>query len=529
MVDATKTMHVNHTSSNDGDYPARLLAKNTVYNLMGRILPMAIALAAIPYIIEGLGVERFGVLTLAWMVVGYFGIFDMGIGRATTKFVAQAISRREQEQLPSLVWTSLLLLVAFGMVAGILAALLTPWLVSDVLNIPEALKGESRMAFLLLAASMPFVLGTSGARGVLEGQQRFRLVNAIKIPASAATFLMPLVVLFFSNNLFHIVAVLVGGRCVVFFIHAYVCIASLPGRKVPQFPHGVVAKRLLGFGGWLTATNVFGALMALGYIDRLIISSKLDMSAVAYYGTPFELTTKLLLVSGGLLGVLFPVFSAYAIDQKHKLEILHQRAVKVLFLSMGMVTIGLVAFASPFLNLWLDESFARESAVVLQLLAVGVLMSAISSPFFGAIQALGRPDLTAKRHLVELPFYAVAMWFCTVRWGIVGAAAVWTAWQVVDIGILLWFLKKLLPSAAARIQYQANIIVVGVVAVTAGAFALSAISDLVTRAVLTLLALAAVLILSWRYILNAEDRRKLLHLLTPLAKPSEQLSTEVKQ
>jgi len=277
------------------------------------------------------------------------------------------------------------------------------------------------------------------------------------------------------------------------------------------------------------ATNIVGSLMALGYIDRLVIGNRLDLSAVAYYSTSFEMTTKLLFLSGGLLGVLFPVFSAYAIDQRQKLEILHQRAVKFLFLSMGMVMIGLVAFASPFLNLWLDESFARETTAVLQLLAVGVFISAVSTPFFGAIQALGRPDLTAKRHLAELPFYAVAMWLCTGRWGIVGAAAVWVAWQVVDIGILLWFLKKLLPSAAARIQYQANVIGVGIIAVTTGAFALSAISDLSTRLVATLLALATVLILGWRYILNAEDRRKLLHVLAPPVKPSEQLSTEVKQ
>lgn len=121
------------------------------------------------------------------------------------------------------------------------------------------------------------------------------------------------------------------------------------------------------------------------------------------------------------------------------------------------------------------------------------------------------------------------MWFCTVRWGIVGAAAVWTAWQVVDIGILLWFLKKLLPSAAARIQFQANVIAVGIIAIIAGAFALSAISDLSTRLAATSLASATVLILGWRYIFNAEDRRKLLHMLAPPAKPSEQLSTEVKQ
>ena len=44
----------------------RLLARNTIWNLIGNGAPMVVAIFCIPILIRGLGKERFGVLTLAW-------------------------------------------------------------------------------------------------------------------------------------------------------------------------------------------------------------------------------------------------------------------------------------------------------------------------------------------------------------------------------------------------------------------------------------------------------------------------------
>src|SRR5215471_13808988 len=67
----------------------RLLARNTVWNLLGQILPMTVGLVAIPILVRGIGVARFGVLSLASVLIGYFSLFDRGIGRALTKLVAE--------------------------------------------------------------------------------------------------------------------------------------------------------------------------------------------------------------------------------------------------------------------------------------------------------------------------------------------------------------------------------------------------------------------------------------------------------
>jgi len=66
----------------------RLLTRNWGLNLAGQILPLGVAVAAMPYVIHGLGAERFGILSIAWTLLGFCGLLDLGLGRATTKFVA---------------------------------------------------------------------------------------------------------------------------------------------------------------------------------------------------------------------------------------------------------------------------------------------------------------------------------------------------------------------------------------------------------------------------------------------------------
>jgi O-antigen/teichoic acid export membrane protein len=69
----------------------RLLARNTIWNLLGQLLPMAVAVVTIPPLVRGIFLARFGVLSLAWIVIGYFTLFDRGIGRALTELVADKL------------------------------------------------------------------------------------------------------------------------------------------------------------------------------------------------------------------------------------------------------------------------------------------------------------------------------------------------------------------------------------------------------------------------------------------------------
>lgn len=489
----------------------RILIKNTLWNFLGQAMPLLVALVSMPILIRGLGTDRFGVLTLAWMVVGYFSLFDIGLGRATTKLAAQYIATNDFDLLSRLVWTSLISLLGFGLVGGLAITILTPWLIIDVLKVPAHLTSETMKAFHLLALSVPFVLATSGARGVLEAQQKFGLVNAIKIPASITAFIAPLLVLPFSSSLYPIVAVLVASRFLVFFIYLYFCKHSHPSLKQKHLPDIDNFKELITFGGWLTITNIVSPLMT--YMDRFVVGMVLSMHAVAYYATSYDLVTRLLIISGSLLGALFPLFNAYAVIDKTRFSQLFDMSVMYLHMVITPIAFTLVVMAEPFLTVWVGHDFAQNGTGVLQILSIGLLINSLAQVPFTALQAMGRPDLTAKLHLLELPLYLGVLWFITPKLGINGVAFAWLLRVIADTACLFWFYRSMTaeaPKARGRLfrltvgNISAMLLSLGITSIFPG---------LSIKILIVLIYIVCFVAFSWR-LLQESEKVKLKTLIT---------------
>jgi O-antigen/teichoic acid export membrane protein len=169
----------------------RLLARNTILNLLGQVVPALAAIVFLPYTLHGLGVARFGILSLAWVLLGYLGLFDLGLGRATIRFVADALGRRQPDTIPAVVWTSFLIQLGSGVAGGAILAAATPLLIPAVIKVPGPLVGEARAVVELLGLALPILVTTSGLRGVLEAHQRFDLVNVVRGLAGVMMFAIP--------------------------------------------------------------------------------------------------------------------------------------------------------------------------------------------------------------------------------------------------------------------------------------------------------------------------------------------------
>lgn len=423
-----------------------LLARNTLINFLGQGIPLFFALLAIPFVIDGLGTERYGVLTIVWIVIGYFGLFDMGIGRATTKFVADFEARGEKRLSP-IILTSIFLLFVIGLAGGGIVVLATPWLVG-FLNIPADMITETTNAFYVLSASIPLVLGSIGARGALEAQQRFTVVNAIKIPASTLNYLAPLLMLPFTTNLQYIVMVMVAGRALTFGGYFWFSIRDEDTFHPAEYPLLKWARDLFGFGAWITVSNLISPIMV--YMDRFILGGILTMTAVAYYTTPYDVVSRLLIVSGSFMGVMFPAFSVASHGDRSEMSPLHRKSIRYLLLVLVPVVIFLIISGRPLLYYWIGGEFAANSTRVLQLLSVGILVNALAMVPYTALQAMGRPDITAKLHMVELPIYLALLWQLSLRFGIEGAALAWVIRVSLDGGLLLYFFRRLVPHVEKR-------------------------------------------------------------------------------
>lgn len=143
-------------------FSGRNVAKNTVYNLLGYGIPLLVAVVLIPSLIKGLGEEKFGILSLCWIVIGYFSFLDFGIGRALTKIVAEKIGLNKTEEVPGLFWTSIFLMFAVSLVGIVTLIIFTPSLVNSISKISEELHEETINTFYVLAASVLVEQQTKG-------------------------------------------------------------------------------------------------------------------------------------------------------------------------------------------------------------------------------------------------------------------------------------------------------------------------------------------------------------------------------
>ena len=478
----------------------QVLVRNAIINVMGRVAPLLVAIFVIPILIKGMGVERFGILSLAWMLVGYFSLFDLGIGRALTKMVAEKLGTGNDRELPQVIWTSLLLMLILGAIGALVLGLLSPWLAYKILKIPVALQEETLHTFYLLALSVPVVICSACLRGVLEAKQRFGLINLVSIGIGSFTYLAPALVLLISNRLLPIVAVLVVVRLVVFGVFLFLCLDILPSLRKSVAVNRQILRPLLHFGGWLTVSNILSPLM--DKLDRFLIGSLISVSAVAYYVTPYEVVTKFWIIPSAVAGVMFPAFSTSFAQDCNRTAMLFSRAVKSIVLLLFPIVLIVLMFAEESLTLWLGQEFAQKSTFVLQCLSLGIFVNSIAYISSALIQGVGRPDWTAKLHLLELPFYLICVWWMTSAFGIKGAAMAWLLRAAVDMIFLFVVVRHLLPAAVSTIQRIALILPGSLLIL-----GLAMMPKALTASVAFLFVVLPVYMLTaWFLILDAEER-----------------------
>ena len=413
-----------------------MIIRNSIYNMLGLGLPLIAAVFTIPLLIESLGEARFGILTLIWAVVSYFGLFDLGLGRAVTQQVAVAISENRREDLNAIIGTSSALMLVLGIIGGVVMLLIAPVMGNQLAT--GGGSDEVVRSFWWMAAAMPAIVLTSGYRGILEATGQFALVNLIRVPMGVFTFAGPLLALAGGKaDLGVIAAILAAGRiagCIVHGWYAMRMVSEVDG--MGSYDRSLVAP-MLKFGGWLSVSNVISPLM--NYIDRFLIGITLSAVAVAYYATPQELILRIGIIPGAVASVLFPMFAALGSSAndpgRHNYVLRYSLIIGAL---MAPLTILLFFFARAILALWISPGFADEAAPILQIFSIAALASGLAQVPYTMLQSKGRADITAIVHMVEFPLYIALLYGLVVFYGPLGAAWAWLIRICLDMAVLYW-------------------------------------------------------------------------------------------
>jgi O-antigen/teichoic acid export membrane protein len=486
--------------------------RNALWNVLGTGLPLGVAFFFMPHLISEMGADRFGVLTLILAILNYFGLFDLGIGRALTQILAgftgsggNAGDEKREEAV--LIWTVSAVLLLMGCAAGTILFMIAPWVTVKLMHIEGALVPETTLALRELALALPFLIHGLALKGILEAKRRFDLSNIIRVPVVVFTFGVPFLVLPFSHDLGVIVLVMLCGRIFAWLLNLGMVFKILPHlRHMRGWRPGNV-RGLVRMGGWFTVTSV--ATPLLDNMDRFFISALLGISMVAYFTTPYEVIVRLGIISGGIGGAMFPEFAQRIKQGPEHAAILFRRGFKYLLAILFPCVLLTTAYAHEGLALWLNTGFADNSAPVLRWLSLFVFVMGASVVPFLFLGGVGRPDLSARMHLIELPLHAGLLYVFIRMDGIRGAAIACVLRMLVDFFGMLYFSGRILgfrASSYARVLLPFAVCV-GLLLV----FHLSMTPLLKAGLVLAVLAVYSVAL--WSKVLEQRDKAVVLRLL----------------
>jgi O-antigen/teichoic acid export membrane protein len=402
--------------------------RNTLINFAGSLVPLLISLVFVPVYLQMVGEARYGVLALAWLFLDYFGLFDLGIGKAT----ANQLARFRDAPIPAraaLFWMGALINGVLGLFGGMVLLIIGQYVSSGYFgnNITAELHDEIRAAVPWMALAVP--VGTLSSVGIaaLEARERFFALNALQVLVSVLIQGVPIVIAWcWGPALDRLVASAVVCRVATGVLLFLACRRYVPLQGLPHLRKSL-AGPLFRYGGWVTVTALIGPILVS--VDRVLIGSQIGPDAVAHYTVPYNLVTKLQILPASLTRALFPRFSLLEWGESARMA---EQAV----LGLAGITLPLIVAATivmePFLTLWVGSGFAKVAAPPGEILLAGVWINCLAWIPSTMLQGQGKPDVIAKFHTIELIPYVVVLWVGLTYGGLPGAAWAWVLRVIID-------------------------------------------------------------------------------------------------
>lgn len=395
------------------------IKRNTIINLVGAIVPMAVMLITVPMYLAQLGEARYGVLALVWLVLGYFSFLEMGLGKATANQIAKAHDAPVAER-SEIFWTALLINAAMGAVAAGILWLLGDYLIISILKMPDEFRQEALAALPWLIATLPIALTSAVLNGALEGRGRFLTVNVLQVCSNTVFQVTPLIAATYYNpSLAIVIPAAILSRVSMYLPFLFYCYKTVPLTIIPQFSFER-GRSLFRYGGWVSVSGVITPIVET--FDRFLLGAIVGAQAVSHYAIAYQLATKVRIIPASLTRALFPRFSLNSSNPNQ----LAEKSVKAFLPIMTAIIVAAIFLTKPFTEFWLKNEAAFHIAPICVIFFIGVWANSLAYIPYSLLQASGKPKLVAIIHTAELLPFIVVLYFLTSSFGITGAVTAWT-------------------------------------------------------------------------------------------------------
>jgi O-antigen/teichoic acid export membrane protein len=395
--------------------------RNVAYNFLSQVWFLILPLAASPYIVRQLGVDAFGVLSLASAVIGYLAILDLGMGTATIKYIADAYAVRDFQSISKVVGTSIVIYTGLGLLGTLIILATANLIVTRLLHVPVNLVSATLFVFYLSSLGFLVNMPLSVFNAIPNALQRFDILVKQNLVLGTATIAGQVILLAMGYSLKALISLNVVISAVGILVFVIVSRRLLPDVSFRPAFDRPTAKRILSFSALKVVSIMSGQIVF--QLDKLFIAAFLPLASVSYYVVSLSLAQKMLTVIPNVTTAVFPAVSEFKAD-KERLDDLYIRVSKAVLLLVLPIAVVLLVFSEKILGFWMGSDFAVHGAVALRYMAVAYLLSALAAVPGVFAEGLGRPGIPAFFAGIGAIANICLVLVFIPRWGISGPALV---------------------------------------------------------------------------------------------------------
>lgn len=412
--------------------------RHIVSNFGSHFVPLAVALITIPQYLALVGQERFGIVSVILAFLIYLGFMDFGLGRAVARRVAMAV-KDDAEGVSVAIWTGAISSMLLGGVGGVLLVYVGDYFMSAQVTVSEEMLLEAITALKYVALGLPFIISTPVYLGALNSTYHFRQANSISVLSNVSVQIAPLLCAMSGNlQIDYLVASVVIVKVVTNFTLFVVCVTLGSLTLRPAFEIAEL-RILLPYGGWVSIISLMTPLLTT--VDRLFIASLAGVKLVTSYVLPYDLVTKLLVISSSFSNALFPRLVGASPSEIAQLT---SHSTKLLMAVITPLIIIGILLMGPFLEFWAGADIAASAHFVPEILLLGLWINALVIPTYTNHLANFDPKVLVAMFSFQIPVYFLLLYFGVKHFGIIGAALAWTTRIFIDTTMILVYHSKLL-------------------------------------------------------------------------------------
>ena len=351
--------------------------KNVASSWAGLGVNIAVGFFLSPFILHHLGDDAFGLWVLIFSITGYYGIFDFGIRSSLIRYVSKFLAVGDREELAQLVNTSLFTYTCVGLML-VIPTVLGAIYVDRIFHVPPGFFHDAQLLFLMvgLALALGFPLGISG--GILEGLQRFYLMNWTNIVSTLLRAVLIIYVLRRGYGLLSVCLITVSLPLVTSAVRAVIA------HRLLTIPYGWKYVSRESFRQVANYGSVTFMIIVAGRLrfrtDAVVIGSFLSAAAITHFSIGARLVDYATEVVSSLAQIFTPMSSHFHAtgnyEQLRKIFVSGNRACGFVMFPM---TVALVIMGKSVIEAWVGARYVSSYVVLMVLLIPSTFYQAQST------------------------------------------------------------------------------------------------------------------------------------------------------